>query len=128
MIIQRDQYDDLLINLLQSYADFKQSTIDMEKLVEIEQEQIVENTENRRATRRNPKKIKQFFSNVFEGFTDGKVMINDVKFKFDQFRKYVKVVSNYEIELIDAGDPSELKKYLKELWKKLAKEHQLKSE
>ena len=33
------------------------------------------------------------------------------------------MVSNYEIELIDNGDPSDLKKYLKTLWKKLAESH-----
>jgi hypothetical protein len=46
-----------------------------------------------------------------------------VKFKFNQFREYVRVVSNYEIELIDNGDPSEMKRYLKNLWKTLAEEH-----
>jgi hypothetical protein len=36
----------------------------------------------------------------------------------------VKVVSNYEIELIDGGDNSELKAYVKNVWKALAEEHQ----
>ena len=49
--------------------------------------------------------------------------INDVKFKFTQFLEYVRVVSNYEIELIDNGDPSEMKAYLKTVWKTLAEEH-----
>jgi hypothetical protein len=34
-------------------------------------------------------------------------------------------VSNYEIELIHGGDKSELKKYLKDLWARLSKEHKL---
>ena len=36
----------------------------------------------------------------------------------------MKVVSNYEIELIDGGDNSELKAYVKDIWKALAEEHQ----
>jgi len=36
----------------------------------------------------------------------------------------VKVVSNYEIELIDGGDSSELKAYTKKIWKALAEEHE----
>ena len=36
----------------------------------------------------------------------------------------MKVVSNYEIELIDGGDSSELKAYTKKIWKALAAEHQ----
>ena len=35
LIIDREEYDKILIHLLQSYADFKQSTIDMNKLVEM---------------------------------------------------------------------------------------------
>ena len=35
-------------------------------------------------------------------------------------------MSNYEIELVHGGDESELKAYLKNLWKKLAEEHKLK--
>ena len=58
-------------------------------------------------------------------YIDQSVRINDVKFKYDQFEEYVKVVSNYEIALIHGGDNSKLKKYLKELWKKLSDEHKL---
>jgi hypothetical protein len=62
---------------------------------------------------------------VFLKYIDQSVRINDVKFKYDQFVEYVKVVSNYEIALIHGGDNSKLKKYLKELWKKLSDEHKL---
>jgi hypothetical protein len=48
-----------------------------------------------------------------------------VKFKFTQFREYVRVVSNYEIELIDNGDPSAMKTYLTAHWKTLAEMHKI---
>ena len=35
----------------------------------------------------------------------------------------MKVVSNYEIELIDGGDSSLMKEYIENLWKILADEH-----
>lgn len=95
----------------------------MDKLQKIEKKEIEENTINRRATRRNPSQIKEFFSQVFNKYIDPSIKINDVKFKFQQFRDYVRVVSNYEIELIDNGDPSAMKKYLKAMWKTLAEEH-----
>lgn len=38
LIIDKDEYDRILIDLLQSYADFKQTTIKMDKLQKIEQE------------------------------------------------------------------------------------------
>mmetsp|Transcript_1509 Transcript_1509/g.2670 ORF Transcript_1509/g.2670 Transcript_1509/m.2670 type:complete len:99 (-) Transcript_1509:134-430(-) len=97
----------------------------MDKLVELEQEQIQNNQENRKLTKRNSKRIKKFFHGVYEKYIDQSVRIKDVKLKFKQFRNYVKVVSNYEIELVDGGDSSELKLYLKTLWKKLAEEHKL---
>lgn len=125
LIIEKEEYDKILIDLLQSYAEYKQSTINMEKLVEVEKEKIAENTENRRATRRNPRKIRKFFTKVFENYLDMDVKIEDVKLKFKSFRKYVRVVSNYEIELIDNGDDSELKRHIKDLWKRLAKEHKI---
>jgi len=40
----------------------------------------------------------------------------------DQFMKYVKIVSNKEIEIVHGGDTKELKKHLKVLWKTLADE------
>lgn len=125
LIIEKEEYDKILIDLLQSYAEYKQSTINMEKLVEVEKEKIAENTENRRATRRNSRKIRKFFTKVFENYLDMDVKIEDVKLKFKSFRKYVRVVSNYEIELIDNGDDSELKRHIKDLWKRFAKEHKI---
>jgi len=47
-----------------------------------------------------------------------------VKLKYDQFRKYVKIVSNNEIELIHGGDNTKLKSHLKMLWKTLSEEHE----
>ena len=126
LIIDKEEYDRILIDLLQSYADFKQTTIKMDKLQKIEKMQIVENKENRDFIRRNPVAIREFFGNIFNNYIDPSVKINDVKFKFRQFREYVRVVSNYEIELIDNGDPSEMKNYLKTLWKTLAEEHKKK--
>ena len=123
LIIDKDEYDRILVDLLQSYADFKQTTIKMDKLQKIEQKEIADNQENRRATRRNPTGIRSFFGKVFDNYIDPSVKINDVKFKFTQFREYVRVVSNYEIELIDNGDPSAMKKELKAIWKTLAEEH-----
>jgi hypothetical protein len=38
LIIDNDEYDRILIDLLQSYADFKSTTILMDKLKSIEQE------------------------------------------------------------------------------------------
>ena len=40
MIIAKDEYDKILIDLLQSYAEYKQSTIDMEKLIKLEEEKL----------------------------------------------------------------------------------------
>lgn len=40
----------------------------------------------------------------------------------DQFLKYVKIVSNKEIEIVHRGDTTDLKKHLKGLWKTLADE------
>ena len=97
----------------------------MADLIEIEDEQIINNTENRRKTRRNPKQIRKFFDKVYFKYIDQSVRINDVKFKFEQFMEYVTVVSNNEIALIHGGDDSRLKSYLKELWKKLSDEHKL---
>lgn len=97
----------------------------MEALIEIEGDEIVNNTDNRRLTRRNSGQIKSFFDNIYQNYIDQSVRIKDVKFKYNQFIEYVKVVSNYEIELIHGGDKSDLKKYLKDLWKRLSKEHQL---
>ena len=37
LIIDKDEYDRILIDLLQSYADFKQTTINMDKLQKIEE-------------------------------------------------------------------------------------------
>ena len=110
---------------MQSYAEYKQSTMDREKLKEIEEVMIANNQENRRSTRRNSKSIRKFFRSIFENYIDSSIKIDDVKLKFRSFRKYVRVVSNYEIELIDDGDTSELKKYCKNLWKRLADEHTL---
>jgi hypothetical protein len=97
----------------------------MDKLQKIEAKEIkdADNPFARRATRRNPVMIKEFFNQVFNDYIDPAVKINDVKFKFTQFREYVRVVSNYEIELIDNGDPSAMKKHLKSMWKTLAEEH-----
>ena len=67
--------------------------------------------------------IRKFFANIFKTYIDKSIKINDVKLKFDQFRQYVKVVSNFEIDLIDGGDNSELKAYVKKIWKALAEEH-----
>lgn len=50
------------------------------------------------------------------------VKIKDVKLDLDQFLKYIKIVSNKEIEIVHGGDTSELKKHLKELWLTLANE------
>lgn len=41
LIIDKEEYDRVLIELLQSYADFKQSSIDMENLIELQDEQII---------------------------------------------------------------------------------------
>lgn len=41
LIIDKEEYDRVLIELLQSYADFKQSSIDMEKLIEVQDEEII---------------------------------------------------------------------------------------
>lgn len=125
LIIEKEEYDKILIDMMQSYAEYKQSTMDREKLKEIEEVMIANNQENRRSTRRNSKSIRKFFRNIFENYIDGSIKIDDVKLKFRSFRKYVRVVSNYEIELIDDGDASELKKYCKNLWKRLADEHTL---
>ena len=97
----------------------------MEALIEIEGDEIVNNTDNRRLTRRNSGQIKSFFDNIYQNYIDQSVRIKDVKFKYNQFIEYVKVVSNYEIELIHGGDKSDLKKYLKDLWKRLSKEHDM---
>ena len=96
----------------------------MDKLQKIEAKEIKDNEKpfNRRATRRNPFMIKEFFNQVYSEYIDPSIKIKDVKFKFNQFREYVRVVSNYEIELIDNGDPSDMKKYLKSMWKTLAEE------
>jgi hypothetical protein len=51
-------------------------------------------------------KIRNFFRKIFENFFDNDIKIKDVKFRFKQFKDYVKVVSNYEIDLIDGGDSS----------------------
>ena len=110
---------------MQSYAEYKQSTMDREKLKEIEEVMIANNQENRRSTRRNSKSIRKFFRSIFENYIDSSIKIDYVKLKFRSFRKYVRVVSNYEIELIDDGDTSELKKYCKNLWKRLEDEHTL---
>jgi hypothetical protein len=50
--------------------------------------------------------LKDFFRKIFENFFDNDIKIKDVKFRFKQFKDYVKVVSNYEIDLIDGGDSS----------------------
>lgn len=108
-----------------SYQEFKQSINDMDTLKELRNKNIrdegeIDNSEQRRKTRRKPKKIREFFSSIF----GGEIKYDDVKFKYDQFVKYVKIVSNNEIELIHGGDNSELKKHLKMLWKTLAEEHE----
>lgn len=41
LIIDKEEYDRVLIELLQSYADFKQSSIDMENLIELQDEQVI---------------------------------------------------------------------------------------
>ena len=41
LIIEKEEYDRILIDLLQSYADYKQTTIKMADLIEIEDEQII---------------------------------------------------------------------------------------
>jgi len=41
LIIDKEEYDRVLIELLQSYAYFKQSSIDMEKLIEVQDEEII---------------------------------------------------------------------------------------
>ena len=89
----------------------------------MEKQEIADNKENREFTKRKPLKIRNFFRNIFEKFFDTQIKIKDVKFKFKQFRDYVKVVSNYEIELIDGGDSSLMKEYIENLWKILADEH-----
>lgn len=68
-------------------------------------------------------KIRNFFRSIFEKFFDTAIKINDVKFRFKQFKDYVKVVSNYEIEVIDGGDSSLMQEYIENLWKILADEH-----
>ena len=70
-------------------------------------------------------KIRNFFRKIFENFFDNDIKIKDVKFKFKQFKDYVKVVRNYEIYLIDVGDSSLMKEYIENLWKILADEHKM---
>jgi hypothetical protein len=70
-------------------------------------------------------KIRNFFRKIFENFFDNDIKIKDVKFRFKQFKDYVKVVSNYEIDLIDGGDSSLMKEYIENLWKILADEHKM---
>lgn len=70
LIIDKEEYDRVLIELLQSYADFKQSSIDMEKLIEVQDEEIIQNTENRRSIKRKPKKIRKFFGKIFSNYVD----------------------------------------------------------
>ena len=74
LIIDRDEYDKILINLLQSYQEFKSAINDMDKLKEIRNENIrdsdgIDNSENRRKIKRKPKKIRKFFHNLFEKIT-----------------------------------------------------------
>ena len=99
----------------------------MDKLKEIRDDNIrdgdgIDNSENRRSIKRKPKKIRKFFKGLFERFSND-VKYDDVKFKYDQFVKYVKIVSNNEIELIHGGDNSKLKSHLKMLWKTLSEEY-----
>ena len=55
----------------------------------------------------------------------GKYSIQNVKLDIDEFIRYVRVVSNEEIELIHGGDTSELSKHLQMLWNALADEVKL---
>ena len=48
--------------------------------------------------------------------------IEDVKLDMDEFVRYVRIVSNSEIELVNGGDDSEMQKQVKMLWKTLAEE------
>lgn len=74
MIIDKDEYDKILINLLQSYQEFKSAINDLDKLKELRNENIrdsegIDNSENRKTIKRKPKRIRKFFHNIFEAFT-----------------------------------------------------------
>ena len=83
-----------------------------------------ENTKNRRSTRREPGKIKRFFRRVFDKYISDEETIKDVELRFGQFREYVQIVSNGEIDLIDGGNDEDIRAHVKYLWNKLAKEFQ----
>lgn len=66
LIIDKDEYDKILINLLTSYQQFKTAINDMDKLKELRNDNIrdsdgIDNSENRRNIKRKPKKIRKFF-------------------------------------------------------------------
>lgn len=74
MIIDKDEYDKILINLLQSYQEFKSAINDLDKLKELRNENIrdsegIDNSENRKTIKRKPQRIRKFFHNIFEAFT-----------------------------------------------------------
>lgn len=126
LIIDKDEYDKVLVNLLMSYQEFKKSINDMDQLKQLRNDEIrdsetVDNSKQRRKIKREPKKIRKFFNKLFANIKQ-EVKIEDVKFNYDQFLKYARIVSNNEIELIDGGDNTKLKAHLKKLWKTLAEE------
>ena len=106
-VIDEDDYDKILINLLESYQEFKFKLNDMSKIKEIEKDQIKNNEENKEKTKREPKKIRKFFSKIYDSMS-GVVKIEDVKLDVDEFVRYVRIVSNSEIELVNGGDDSEM--------------------
>ena len=93
----------------------------MQQLKDIREKELVENKENRRSIKREPRKIRKFFSNIYDSLK-GDVKIEDIKLDHDEFVRYVRIVSNSEIELVHGGNDSELQKHVKMLWKTLAEE------
>lgn len=82
MIIDHDDYDKILINLLQSYQEFKQKLNDMKELQQIEEDNIANSKEAIEDTKRKPMKIKNFFHKIFEKMR-GKYSIEDVHLDVD---------------------------------------------
>lgn len=120
--IDEDDYDKILINLLGSYQEFKQKLNDMKELQSIETKEIAENDEVRREVKRKPKKIRKFFNKIYSKVTGKGKAIDDIQLDIEEFIRYVRIISNQEIELVHGGDISELKSHLNVLWDTLADE------
>ena len=122
MEIDHDDYDKILINLLQSYLQFKQKLNDLELFYVLQQDRYpdfqiyVEKIAAKTRipileAKRKPKTIRMFFHKIFESMQDRQT-IEDVNLDVEEFKRYVSIVSNQEIELVHGGDASELREYL----------------